>query len=300
MKKIVVLSFFFTTINTFAQTKLTIQNGNEPWGVVYNDDRNGVVTNQGLGAGRTNAGSRTGDFYTIRSYLQFDLSSIPVGSKVNSAKLNLFGGGSFFDLGPNSALLRRVTSAWNPATLTWDNQPSSALRGTVRLAMSTVFSQDYKNINVWTLVQAMVDSPSTSFGFSIRLDTDTRGSTNRVIAFNPPGDPHKSPKLVIEYTPPGMNPAVTSMSVDVIGTTTAMSLYPNPSNGTFNCSIKSDASDAMILRVMDMLGRTVYEQPLASSIQKLNVKLPIGSSGTYLVILQDNSGTVVYQRMLVN
>lgn len=300
MKKIVILSFFFATINAFAQTKLTIQNSNEPWGVVYSDDRN-LVSNQGLAAGRTNAGSGTGNFYTIRSYLQFDLSSIPVGSKVNSAKLNLFGGGSFFDLGPNSAILRRVTSAWNPATLIWNNQPSSALRGTVRLPMSTGFpNPDYKNINVWTLVQAMVDSPSTSFGFSIRLDTDARGSTNRIISFNPPGDPHKSPKLVIEYTPPGMNPAVTSMSADGTGTTTQMSLYPNPSNGTFNCSIKSDASDAMILRIMDMLGRTVYEQPLATPIQQLNVKLPIGSSGTYLVILQDNSGTVVYQRMLVN
>ena len=180
--------------------------------------------------------------WTIRSFLQFDLSSIPQGSFVNWARLTLFTKDAS---GPGNFLLRRITSAWDPSTVTWNNQPTTALRATISLPISAA-EQNLKNLDVTNLVQNMVDSPATSFGFALRLDSDARGSTTRNIFFYSPSgqEPHKTPRLVLEYTVPGMQPAVTSLSADD-GLSTEMTIYPNPCNGIFNCNIKSTSTDNM-------------------------------------------------------
>ena len=80
-----------------------------------------------------------------------------------------------------------------------------------------------------------------------------------------------------------------------------MTIYPNPCNKAFNCNIKSADPENMILRVMDMLGRTVYSEPVNTSNLQLRVNLPASSAGTYFVVLQNNKNeTVVSQQVQVN
>lgn len=298
MKKLFALACLLICVNSFAQTRLTIQSPNEKCASVLTSIRDHAFGDQGFWAGRLAQGD--GTYLTVRSFLQFDLSSIPAGSFVNWARLSLFSlGGSF---GPNSSILRRITSQWDPVSITWNTQPSTARRGTVRLPMSKTGNQDYKNINVWTLVQAMVDSPATSFGFAIRLDSDASGTASRSMMFISPGfnKPHFDPKLVMEYTAPGMQKKVTTLSIDLGGTSTALSIYPNPSNGIFNCKVKTSSTDNMTLRIIDMLGRTVYSQSVNPADIEIPVSLPASSRGTYFAILQANNAIIESQQLEIN
>lgn len=295
MKKLLLIPFLFIAFASFAQTKLTIQTTGEQSCAV--DKKMSSVSGTGE-AFRVIA--QSGD--VLRSLIQFDLSSIPQGSKVNWAKLSLFceiGDGG--QLGHNSSKLRRVTSAWTPGIVTWKTQPTTTNRGEVRLANSTNQQEDYKNIDVWTLVHAMVDSPTASFGLELRLDTE---NGLRAMEFYSPaqGMPHLNPKLVIEYTPPGFQKQqVVTLSEDLSGISTQMNVYPNPCSDIFNCNIKSNSADISSLRVMDILGRTVYSQPVNTSNLQLRVNLPSSSLGTYFIVLQDSKGaTIVSQQLQVN
>ena len=65
---------------------------------------------------------------TYRTFFQFDLSSIPTGSMINSASLNLYYADSnSFGNAPqqsltnsNASLLQRITSSWSENTITWE------------------------------------------------------------------------------------------------------------------------------------------------------------------------------------
>jgi hypothetical protein len=305
MKKLLLLPCLFIALFSVAQIKLTIQSrGLENDASVNSSspDLNlGTITQQDFVA--------EADFFldgtpdgVKRSFLSFDLSSIPVGSKINSAKLSLFANIYTPDgqLGYNSSKLRRVTSAWNRGKVTWNTQPATTKHGQISLANSTDRNENYKEISVANLVQVMVDSPATSFGFAIKLDTENQPPT-RIMDFSAPLNgypsqmiyPHLIPKLVIEYTAPGLErQEVTTLSVDLSGSSTEMNIYPNPCYGIFDCNIKSASTNNMTLRVIDMLGRTVYSRPVnTSSMQRVN--LPSSSVFTYFVILQDYIGASI-------
>lgn len=306
MKKLLLLPCLFIAITSMAQTKLTIQNPKELCTSVINnppaqtDDTDLTFEAEGIG---TRQEIRMGDGFIVRGLLYIDLSAIPIGSFVNWARLTLFGN---VMSGFNSSKLRRVTSHWAVDTVNWNTQPSTTKRGQVSLPNSTSRSEDYKNINVTNLVQAMVDSPATSFGFELSLDTEYSTKIDQgfnFIQFKGPqnGKTHLAPKLVVEFTTPGFQKQETTLSIDLSGASTEMSIYPNPCHGIFNCNIKSVSTDNMTLRVIDMLGRTVYDQPVNTSGSQMQVNLPSSSSGTYFAILQDNKGaTLVSQQLQVN
>ena len=115
MKKLILLPFLIVAFASFAQTKLSIQSASEKCATVRTDGRNTAWGDIGFYAATLPGDD--GTVRTFRSLLQFDLSSIPQGSFVNWARLTLFtedavGGGTF--------LLRRVTSAWDETTVTWN------------------------------------------------------------------------------------------------------------------------------------------------------------------------------------
>jgi hypothetical protein len=65
-----------------------------------------------------------GNFVEARGLVRFDLSSVPAGSVVTEARLELTlvaleGGATTIDL-------RRALAAWTETTVTWDNQPGGA------------------------------------------------------------------------------------------------------------------------------------------------------------------------------
>jgi hypothetical protein len=117
---------------------------------------------------------------TVRSALGFDLSFIPSGSVINSARLSLYswdqsgGMGNHSSLsGSNACWLQRITSAWAESTVTWNNQPSTTTANEVALPASTSPTQNYLNIDVTSMVQDMINDPSAGYGMLLRLQTES-------------------------------------------------------------------------------------------------------------------------------
>ena len=140
----------------------------------------------------------------LRSLIEFDLSFIPNGAAIVSAELSLFfnptssNAGHSTLSGSNECLLRKVTSTWDEMTVTWNTQPTTTINNQVTLPQTTSNTQDYPNIDVKNLVQDMVTNPSTSFGFMIRLITESYYRA-MLFASSDNGDSNKWPKLDICY-----------------------------------------------------------------------------------------------------
>lgn len=141
---------------------------------------------------------------TARSLMKFDLKAIPSGSKVKRATLSLYSTGLPYigeghsDLsGPNDFVINRVISKWDERTVTWNTQPRITREGEIILPPSGSYDQDYIDIDITEMVQAMVRKPSENHGIMIRLLNESyyRGI---IFASSDHSDPEKRPRLVID------------------------------------------------------------------------------------------------------
>jgi hypothetical protein len=108
-------------------------------------------------------------------YLNFDFSGVPPGAEVGRATLTLTGGDSAPDSlfgestlsGDNTAVISRVTSAWDEATLTWNTQPAITAEGAVTIGPSLSPDQ-VLDVDVTAQVRAMLSS-GQPHGFAFQL-----------------------------------------------------------------------------------------------------------------------------------
>ncbi len=147
-----------------------------------------------------------------RSFIKFKaLSNIPATANIVSAKLMLYGlttpnshmpmGDSYYPgtkYPQNDVWLRRVTSAWNEGTVTWNSQPGVTTLNQQPIPYSTSQYNYDVTVDVTKLVAPMVADPAQNFGFSIRLQTE---QTLRAMGFYSSESTlsNKRPKLVLVY-----------------------------------------------------------------------------------------------------
>lgn len=137
--------------------------------------------------------------------MKFDLHKIPPGTPIKKATLSLYavstpgiGKGHSTMSGPNDFLLMKVTSPWDEYKVTWNTQPTVTDENEVKLPATKGKMQDFKNIDVTSLIQEMINEPSENYGFEIRLVNENHfrrvlfGSSDNANA-------KKRPKLVIEF-----------------------------------------------------------------------------------------------------
>lgn len=136
-----------------------------------------------------------------RSFVRFDLDSLPAGARVKKATLTLTGtpgaedGGSHSTLsGSNAAWLRRVSAAWDENTITWQNQPAVSSEA-INLPLNTNAGQP-TDIDVTTFTQQMIDD-GNDYGFMLQLQTEQK---YRALVFHSSDatNPSVRPRLVIE------------------------------------------------------------------------------------------------------
>jgi hypothetical protein len=139
-----------------------------------------------------------------RTYLKFDLSTVPQGAKVESARLFLYSPSDSIPdhshstlSGPNEFFVRRVIEEWNPKTINWHNQPAYSSDDEVLSASSLTRDQDYE-IDITTMVRFMIESGAANNGFLIMLKKE---SFYRQICFSSSNsdDYSQRPYLQIEY-----------------------------------------------------------------------------------------------------
>jgi hypothetical protein len=112
-----------------------------------------------------------------RSYMKFDLSSIPANATVTAAYLNLYDDSTLATsqgFGNNSTKLSVVSQSWSPSTITWNVQPAVTTAYDVVLGPTATATQSKPNINVLTPVQYWLSNPSLNYGW--RLWQVTEGS----------------------------------------------------------------------------------------------------------------------------
>ena len=236
----------------------------------------------------------------VRNLLKFDLSGIPAGSVISSAKLNLYadtlssnGGSSHPMFGADSSYLQRITSQWNDTTVTWSTQPATTTAGEVFLAQSTSPIQNYLNLDVLSFVQAWIDSPARNYGVMIKILTPNYYNSMIFCSGNYP-DSTLWPTLLICYAANGIS------SIDA-SADNGMSIYPNPNKGNsfhLQSAADMDINNARVI-ALDMLGREI---PLTVTEKKADgITFSLGGdihSGMYLVGLA-NAEKQIYRKVLL-
>ena len=253
MTKYFLFLYLFIPFKIFSAGKLFLQ----PDSVCGKDAT--VWNAPGFPNGMTNYGS--GDFLgahswtnsgtpdTSRSLIEFDLDQIASGSHIVSAYLSLynnpttnFAGGEHSTLsGLNSAYIRRIVEPWDESTVNWFTQPAVTNLHQTSIPASSGPHDDYINIDVTQLVQDMVDSAATSFGFEISL---VREQYYRALVFasSDCADPNLRPRLIISYDEP-LSGCWTLQPHDGCGKDALVWNAPGFSNGTTNYG-SSDAIGA--------------------------------------------------------
>ncbi len=152
--------------------------------------------------------SNSGVLSHDRSYVDFNFDTIPAGASILSATFYLFNypgsptcGGMHQQLtGTNEMEVRRVTSPWSEMTLTWNTQPTWTNLHMIVTPPSTSAHQNYE-IDVTTLVQDMIDNPASSYGFGMKLVTESV-YRSLIFASSDNTNPALHPKIEITYSLP--------------------------------------------------------------------------------------------------
>lgn len=207
--------------------------------------------------------------------MAFDLSMIPVTATVDSAYLDLHANPAAQVTPPmqgaNSSELRRITTAWNDATVTWNTEPLYTSQNEIALPASISGSQDYLHWNVLPLVRDMVANPSSSFGFEIELDNPVY-YTSMIFASSDHPNTLLHPSLKVCWR-------LVSSVEDLSGSVRGLDLYPNPVSSEVNVNVRLIAPSFIRLEIGDMLGRKVFEsdQGLLAPGDH-HILIPIGES----------------------
>lgn len=141
---------------------------------------------------------------TGRGLFKFDLSGIPAGATILTAKLTLYSNptplnGDLINAnsGTNNAFyIRRITANWVPASTAWLNQPATTGTDQVSIPHTAQSLLDLVDIDVKNLVSAMYTG--TNYGFMINLQNESFYNM-RNFCSSRYADATKYPKLVITY-----------------------------------------------------------------------------------------------------
>jgi len=129
-----------------------------------------------------------------RSYLQFDLSSVPEGIIISSASLQLY---SQDALG-SSIYLRKVTSSWDEETINWNNQPlfQEVVSSRVVNAAGTWFTWD-----ITKLAKDWCAGKMPNYGMALMAGETATSSGGLFCSSDFSADNALRPKLVVDFVP---------------------------------------------------------------------------------------------------
>jgi|GEM_PF-1544803 hypothetical protein len=150
-----------------------------------------------------------------RTYIKFTaLDTLPTGTQIESAKLTLYGvdsfagyagnstfaGSPYTSSGDNTCILDKVTGNWNQSTITWNTMPGVTTTDEVIVPPSTSkWNYTTSNLDVTQLVQDLIATPGSNFGFCMRLQTETYYREIVYASSEASADSSNGPKLVIIY-----------------------------------------------------------------------------------------------------
>jgi hypothetical protein len=236
----------------------------------------------------------TGEPTITRSFIEFQLPTLPQGATMTSAKLSLKCNTTSsipqLHSGANSSILKRITGTWNESTVTWNNQPVTTNNNQVFLNASTSNTQDYNDIEIIGLVNDAKAANQTAIGLSLSL-VDENDYRSLIFASSDHADAAKRPSLKICFTLPN-NLSEQAFSRNI-------SVYPNPVfDGKLSVKIDNVQGNTMEYVLYSIAGNKCKEGSLENSNSILVGDL---SNGVYqLVILNSNGSKTVFPVIISN
>ncbi len=141
-----------------------------------------------------------------RGLIKFDLSEIPVFSKIEYARLSLYHNPSSFHIGhsdmggDNTGIILRVVEDWVDEEVIWNTQPLTTNTNWKLIHPPDTDDQDYPVIDVTKLIQDMVNHPDLQQGFMVKLLEENALYRSLVFASVDHPDSELWPEIYIEYT----------------------------------------------------------------------------------------------------
>ncbi len=170
------------------------------------------------------------------SYVQFDLSSIPPNSRIDSAVLSLY---AWWAIPPENfpVSVFRCTESWSDSSITYANKPASNSDPAGESIFASTLSV-YQNIDITGLVQGWVNGDYPNNGF--KLGSSRFSDPSATFSWNFDGrTTNYPPNLVINYAPPtSPDSGSASDSAPASGTSPGKTVPTTPSSATVS-SIKN-------------------------------------------------------------
>jgi len=132
---------------------------------------------------RNEFGAGGGLGWAWQDLIEFDLSSIPSGAVISSAKMRLYYY-KRWDVNPvgRDLDLYQVTESWDEATVTWDNQPAYDDSSAIATDQVPASVDTWMEWDVASSVQDIVDGSVDNYGWLL-LDPDPFNQPNIPIAY---------------------------------------------------------------------------------------------------------------------
>jgi hypothetical protein len=239
--------------------------------------------------------------YVWRSFLKFDLSSLPAaGLVIDSAYLSLYAdttSASGLVGNPtwgtaNAVGIYRLTGAWD-TTIVWGTQPGYTPLDSAVLTQSTNSKQNYPHTNVTAMVKDMVTSGNYGFLFRHLQETTTLNS----MIFKSPNtfstDSTQTPLLVVHYR-------TTAAVTNVGGNTEGFDVYPNPAASFAAIRVSDPNAGSSVITISDCIGR-IYAVKNIDKCSTGNEQIDVAhfAPGVYLVSLSTQDGRKYTKRLVI-
>ncbi len=187
----------------FAQTTVTFTSDSNMSDAIV---ANGGVENQNLGAqNQLNVFHQVGQQIpmVLRTYIQYDLSSIPQNALITRATLALTTKSLNNTISHPIYIQRVENSTWYENTITWNNQPNGITSDQLSFSHAQTSVTGVHSFDLKKHVQYMVNNPTLNNGWRIRLQNES-ASSNYGIKYHSSEASNSSdrPVLTVEYIMP--------------------------------------------------------------------------------------------------
>ena len=137
---------------------------------------------------------------TWRSYLQFDLSSLPPAAVILHARLGLYHFSTYSIVLSSLPMgLYEVTGSWGEDTVTWNNQPANSSSAIDIQNIPASPTNDFVYWQIDDLVRGWYDGSIDNYGILLRRTYENSNSGYVEFWSSDYGTGNQRPKLVIDY-----------------------------------------------------------------------------------------------------
>ena len=140
----------------------------------------------------------------VRSLIRFDFSEIPTTAIVDNVAISFYSyaspsNGNHF-IGKGESYLQKVDSAWDEATVTWNNQPTSSTVDQVMLENAQSNIQDYLDLDITATASVMINDPLENHGYVLKLIDETTSNNKLIFGSSDNLNADLHPKVVVQYS----------------------------------------------------------------------------------------------------